>query len=104
MVPPSQSSLKGAWSLLMLFEPSHTTLKPLAGMVPKLLGNCQYFRLLASLLRYIPPRFTACSLGLYNSIQLSKFVAGLITFPAFEAISSLITTMMDKMVDHIMFR
>ena len=64
MVSPSQSSLKGAWSVLISSEPSQTTLKPLAGMLPMLEGSFHSVRFSASLLRYMPPRSTASSLGL----------------------------------------
>ena len=101
MVPPSQSSLNVAWVLLMSLEPSHTTLKPFAGTVPMPLGISHKVRFSGSLLRYIPLRLTFSSLGLYNSIQLSKLVAGLITSPALEAISSLTIRITDSKVDHI---
>ena len=41
--------------------------------------------------------------GLYSSIQLSKFVAGLISMPAFDAISSLMIRIVDNKVDNMLF-
>jgi hypothetical protein len=51
----------------------------------------------------MPESSMAVSVGLYSSIQLSKFVAGLITVPKFEAINSLMTNTTDNNAEVMLF-